>query len=140
MRIKIASDIHGAYDVLADAVTPADTLFLLGDYINVIDYKDMSGLMAEFVDEATIRTVARRLAMSVATPRRRLGDESTSHSEILDDVRRELAEKYLADMSLAISEVAFLLGFSHVTAFYKAFRRWSQGVTPAEFRAQSQRR
>jgi AraC-like DNA-binding protein len=90
--------------------------------------------------DVSMATVARRLAMSVATLRRRLGDEKTSHSEILDDVRRELAEKYLADMSLAISEVAFLLGFSHVTAFYKAFRRWSQGVTPAEFRAQAQRR
>lgn len=85
-------------------------------------------------------TVSRKLAMSVATLRRRLSEENTSHSEILDDVRRELAEKYLADMSLAISEVAFLLGFSHVTAFYKAFRRWSHGVTPAEFRVQAQRR
>lgn len=89
--------------------------------------------------DVSMTTVARRLAMSVATLRRRLGEENTSHSEILDDVRRELAERYLTDMTLAISEVAFLLGFSHVTAFYKAFRRWSQGTTPAEFRAQSQR-
>jgi AraC-like DNA-binding protein len=91
-------------------------------------------------DDVSMTTVARQLAMSVATLRRRLSDEGTSHSELLDDVRRELAEKYLADMSLAISEVAFLLGFSHVTAFYKAFRRWSQGMTPAEFRAQTQKR
>ncbi|HEY6878895.1 MAG TPA: AraC family transcriptional regulator ligand-binding domain-containing protein, partial [Polyangiales bacterium] len=90
--------------------------------------------------DVSMTTVARQLAMSVATLRRRLSDEGTSHSDLLDDVRRELAEKYLADMSLAISEVAFLLGFSHVTAFYKAFRRWSQGTTPAEFRAQTQRR
>jgi AraC-like DNA-binding protein len=90
--------------------------------------------------DVSMTTIARQLAMSVATLRRRLGDEGTSHSELLDDVRRELAEKYLADMSLAISEVAFLLGFSHVTAFYKAFRRWSQGTTPAEYRAQTQRR
>lgn len=90
--------------------------------------------------DVSMGSIARTLAMSVATLRRRLGDEGTSHSEILDDVRRELAERYLSDMSLAISEVAFLLGFSHVTAFYKAFRRWSAGVTPAEFRAQSQRR
>jgi AraC-like DNA-binding protein len=90
--------------------------------------------------DVSMTTIARQLAMSVATLRRRLGDEGTSHSELLDDVRRELAEKYLADMSLAISEVAFLLGFSHVTAFYKAFRRWSHGTTPAEFRAQTQRR
>jgi AraC-like DNA-binding protein len=90
--------------------------------------------------DVSMTTVARRLAMSVATLRRRLGEEGTSHSEILDDVRRELAQRYLADVSLAISEVAFLLGFSHVTAFYKAFRRWSQGATPAEFRGQSQRK
>lgn len=62
MRIKIASDIHGAYDALARAVSPEDTLFLLGDYINVIDYKDMSGVMAEFVDEAAIRAVVDLIA------------------------------------------------------------------------------
>lgn len=87
--------------------------------------------------DVSMTTLARNLGMSVATLRRRLGDEGTTHSELLDEVRRELAAKYLSDMSLAISEVAFLLGFSHVTAFYKAFRRWSNGVTPAEFRAQS---
>jgi AraC-like DNA-binding protein len=85
--------------------------------------------------DVSMNGVARRLGMSIATLRRRLGEESTSHSEILDDVRRELAERYLGDPQLAISEVAFLLGFSHVTAFYKAFRRWFQGLTPAEFRS-----
>jgi AraC-like DNA-binding protein len=72
--------------------------------------------------------------MSASTLRRRLADEGVTHTELLDDVRRELGEKYLADPRLAISEVAFLLGFSHVTAFYNAFRRW-QGLTPAEYRA-----
>ncbi len=90
--------------------------------------------------DVSMSTVARRLAMSVATLRRRLSEDGTSHSELLDEVRQELAKKYLTDMSLAISEVAFLLGFSHVTAFYKAFRRWSNGMTPAEFRAQHQYR
>lgn len=90
--------------------------------------------------DVSMPTIARRLAMSVATLRRRLAEEGTSHTEILDDVRAELAQKYLLDPSLAISEVAFLLGFAHVTAFYKAFRRWSKGLTPAEFRAQNQHR
>ena len=87
--------------------------------------------------DVSMADMARRTAMSVATLRRRLAEEGTSHSQLLDDVRRELAERYLSDRSLAISEVAFLLGFSHVTAFYKAFRRWSRGPTPAAFRAQS---
>jgi AraC-like DNA-binding protein len=90
--------------------------------------------------DVSMASLARSLGMSVATLRRRLGDEGTTHSELLDEVRRELAAKYLTDMRLAISEVAFLLGFSHVTAFYKAFRRWSHGVTPAEFRAKAQGR
>jgi len=88
--------------------------------------------------DVSMSDMARRTAMSVATLRRRLAEEGTSHSQLLDDVRRELAERYLADRNLAISEVAFLLGFAHVTAFYKAFRRWSRGPTPAAFRAQSQ--
>lgn len=87
--------------------------------------------------DVSMAKVARALGMSIPTLRRRLGEEGVTHSGLLDDVRRELAASYLAERSLAISEVAFLLGFSHVTAFYKAFRRWYDGRTPAEFRAQS---
>lgn len=88
----------------------------------------------------SVNAVARRLAMSVTTLRRRLSEEGTSHREILDQVRRELVQGYLADVTLAISEVAFLLGFSHVTGFYKAFQRWFAETTPAEFRARLKRR
>jgi AraC-like DNA-binding protein len=86
--------------------------------------------------DAGMELVARKLAMSVATLRRRLEEEGTSHREILDEVRRDLAEHYLGENQLAISEVAFLLGFSHVTALHKAFKRWTGGTTPAEYRAQ----
>lgn len=85
--------------------------------------------------DVTRETIARQLAMSVPTLQRRLKDEGTTHSDLLDDIRKELAERYLSDRKLAISEVAFLLGFSNVSAFYKAFHRWSGGKTPAEFRA-----
>jgi AraC-like DNA-binding protein len=78
--------------------------------------------------------VARRLAMSDATLRRRLADEDATFSGLVHEVRMELAEKYLADPTLAIRDVAFLLGFSHVTAFYKAFSR-TVDVTPAQVRA-----
>jgi AraC-like DNA-binding protein len=80
-----------------------------------------------------MESLAGQLAMSVSTLRRRLADEGITHTELLEGVRSELAEKYLLDSSLAISEVAFLLGFSHVTAFYNAFRRWKD-MTPVEFR------
>lgn len=86
----------------------------------------------------SMHATARRLAMSVATLRRRLEEEGTTFSEIVDDLRRELAERYLGEPRSAISEIAFLLGFSNVTAFGRAFKRWT-GVSPTEYRATTRR-
>jgi AraC-like DNA-binding protein len=99
-------------------------------------------LIVQYVATGDVKmsVLARRMAMSVATLRRRLADEGTSHSGLLDEVRNELAHLYLADRQLAITEVAFLLGFAHVTAFYKAFARWTSGRTPADVRKEVQRR
>ncbi|MFT3927662.1 MAG: AraC family transcriptional regulator [Myxococcales bacterium] len=85
--------------------------------------------------EASLLWVAKAMAMSGPTLRRRLEEEGTGHRQIVDEVRRELASRYLEDRSLPISEVAFLLGFSNVASFHKAFRRW-HGTGPAEFRKQ----
>jgi AraC-like DNA-binding protein len=90
-------------------------------------------------ERAGVSAVAKALAMSPSTLRRRLEEEGTTYSEILDGVRRELAERYLADATLALGEVAFLLGYSHANGFFKAFRRWFEGQTPTEFRVQLRR-
>ena len=74
------------------------------------------------------------LAMSVPTLRRRLEEEGTTFTELVDELRRDLAERYLRDSRRSISEIATLLGFSHAPAFHKAFRRW-KGVTPSAHRA-----
>jgi AraC-like DNA-binding protein len=52
---------------------------------------------------------------------------------VREDVRRELAQRYLAD-GLSIAEISFLLGFSEPSAFFRAFKRWT-GKTPLEARA-----
>ncbi len=83
----------------------------------------------------SMASVARALGLSVPTLRRRLADEGTSYAGLVDQVRRDLVEQYLRDPQVAVGEMAFLLGFSHVTAFYKAFRRWT-GTTPAQRRAE----
>jgi AraC-like DNA-binding protein len=77
--------------------------------------------------------VARKLGVSGRTLQRRLREAGTSHQLLLDEVRRDLALRYLRDASLAVTEVAFLLGFSDVSNFYRAFRRWTGG-TPLEYR------
>jgi AraC-like DNA-binding protein len=77
-------------------------------------------------------TVAAQLETSDRTLRRRLRDEGTSYQEVLDEVRAELARRYLAVDRRGIDDVALLLGFSDSSAFTKAFRRWT-GRTPADF-------
>jgi AraC-like DNA-binding protein len=82
----------------------------------------------------TMATTARRLAMSVATLRRRLQAESTTYAAVLDAVRYDLSRKYLLDPGVTTSDVAFLLGFRDVSSFSKAFKRWTKGISPVEFR------
>ncbi len=77
--------------------------------------------------------IAKKLGMSPRTLQRRLRDLGTSHQALLDEVRRDLAVRYLKDASLGVAEVGFLLGFAEVSNFYRAFRRWT-GSTPLEFR------
>jgi len=77
--------------------------------------------------------------MSVATLRRRLADEGTTHSQILDEARRDLAKLYLSESRLSLQEIAFLLGYSQPNALYNAFRRWGVGTTLAGFRGRRQK-
>lgn len=81
--------------------------------------------------------VAQELGMSSRTLRRRLLEQRTSYHEILDRVRRELADELLADADRKLAEVAFLLGFSDASAFHRAYVRWT-GSTPASGRRASQ--
>jgi AraC-like DNA-binding protein len=77
--------------------------------------------------------VARGLSMSRRSLQRHLRADGTSHRDLVDTLRRELAMAYLAERRIAVAEVAFLLGFSEASAFHRAFKRWS-GTTPAEYR------
>ena len=64
---------------------------------------------------------------------RRLADEGFTFDAILDDLRRDLALRYLSDKRIAIAEVAYLLGYSEPSPFHRAFKRWT-GSTPNEMR------
>ncbi len=86
--------------------------------------------------EMCMESVASTLAMSIPTLRRRLEEEGTTFSDLVDSIRQDLAEQLLRDPRRTVSEIAFLLGFSHAPAFHKAFRRWT-GSTPSEHRARA---
>lgn len=83
--------------------------------------------------DASQRAAARRLGLSERTLSRRLHGERTSFGAILDQVRRDLALGWLDDPSLAVYEIAFLLGYSEPSTFHRAFKRWT-GTTPHAYR------
>ena len=83
--------------------------------------------------EAETEAVAHELGMSVRTLARRLSDLGVTFAQILDELRHDLALRYLRDPNLSLSQIAFLLGYSELSAFSHAFRRWTR-TTPGEWR------
>jgi AraC-like DNA-binding protein len=83
--------------------------------------------------EPTLGQVAARLALGARTLQRRLKQENLAFKGLIDDTRRQFALRYLRDPANTLSEVSYLLGFSEVSAFNRAFRRWT-GSTPSEYR------
>ena len=81
----------------------------------------------------SVTHVARSLGLSRRSLARKLAVEHTSFSALLEDTRRELALKYVGSQDLALTEIAFLLGFSQTGPFHRAFRRWT-GTTPRDYR------
>ena len=85
--------------------------------------------------KAQTSEIARQLGVSQRTFARRLSQEGLTFSELLDSLRSDLAHRHLADQDLAISQIAWLLGYREVGAFSHAFKRWT-GKTPGKARAE----
>src|SRR5581483_3851402 len=83
--------------------------------------------------DCRLATVAKRLGMTARTLQRTLKDHRTEFQVLLDDTRYHFAQNYLKDSQHTLTEVAFLLGYSELSAFNRAFKRWT-GSTPMEYR------
>ncbi len=77
--------------------------------------------------------VASALFMSVRTLHNKLEKEGVNYQQLLDQTRNELAEQYMRQDNVSISEVAYLLGFSDCSNFSRAFQRWT-GSSPSKYR------
>lgn len=86
--------------------------------------------------EQQLEKVAQRLAMTPHQLSRRLQQAGYRYPDLVEEVRQDLARHYLlADDALALTDIAFLLGFSEQSAFTRAFKRWT-GQAPAHYRRQ----
>lgn len=73
MAIKIVADVHGEYGALAGQLRPDDTAVLLGDYLNLIDFRTLDGILAEVYTREEIIAALSALAR---------GDKQLAHRSI----------------------------------------------------------
>jgi AraC-like DNA-binding protein len=64
---------------------------------------------------------------------RRLNEEGTTFEEIKDNARRDLAERYLSNLDLPLTQITVLLDYSEQSALGRSCRRWF-GTAPREYR------
>ncbi|MFP5429408.1 MAG: AraC family transcriptional regulator [Gammaproteobacteria bacterium] len=81
--------------------------------------------------------VAEQMGMNVRTLHRKLAEENQSYQQILDDLRSELARKYLLQSALSVEDIARKLGFTESRSFIRYFKGYT-GMTPGEFRQSRQ--
>jgi len=77
--------------------------------------------------------VIKQISMSPRTLERRLKEHGVVFKKLVDDTRWRFALDYLKDRKHTLTEIAFLLGYSEVSAFNRAFKRWT-GSTPLDHR------
>ena len=83
--------------------------------------------------EISMEDIAAQMGMSRQTLYRKLKTEDTSFDSLLDTLRHTMALSYLTGGKVSVNEVAYLVGFSEPSSFYRAFKRWT-GKAPSEFR------
>jgi AraC-like DNA-binding protein len=109
------------------------------DYLANLDDKDIiSRVKSQVINQLssgniTDGSIASELFMSTRTLQRHLKAENTTFKSILNEVRSDLALKYLRDSTFSIGEITFMLGYREPSSFNRAFKRWT-GESPTAFR------
>jgi AraC-like DNA-binding protein len=80
-----------------------------------------------------IDDMASEVNMSTKTLERRLTERGVTFSKLLEDIRCDLAKRYLADTDFRLEQIAYLVGYSEPAVLVRAFKRWTK-TTPMQFR------
>ena len=126
---------------LGNKTTYPAVVALCDDLLN--DLKSRIGLAGEIralllrniTNPPTLAAIAKLLDVSDRSLRRQLREQGISFRGLLDELRMQIAMKYLRTTRLANEEIALALGFSDATNFRRAFRRWTN-KSPSEIRGQ----
>jgi AraC-like DNA-binding protein len=86
------------------------------------------------VSDANIEIVAGRLNLSSRSLNRRLRLEEVSYKTLVDEYRCQRACLLLANTDSSLEQIADQLGYSDPSNFRRAFKKWTGGTTPTDFR------
>jgi AraC-like DNA-binding protein len=92
-------------------------------------------LLNDLAHYSYLKNIAERLSLSPRTVQRKLAQDKTSFTELVENVRRNLALEYLAESRLPICDIAERLGYGDTASFSHAFTRWV-GHSPSKYRCQ----
>jgi len=81
--------------------------------------------------EVSLSDIATRLHMSERTLRRRLKESGVTFGELVEHVRRDLADEWLRHTDFNVKHISYLLGYSEPAAFSRAYKRWT-GRSPGQ--------
>jgi len=82
--------------------------------------------------ELSQQVIARHLAMSTRKLQRKLSEEGTSYSELVNDCRKNIAIKLILHKAMSLCEISIFLGYKCQSNFTRAFKRWT-GTTPNQY-------
>lgn len=110
---------------------------ILKEFVRVLSDTSVTGRVRQAVlnelpsGKPSAAEVARTLAVSPRTLQRKLQQENTTFEDVIEGVRKELAQHYVKSGEYDLLEVAYLMGFSTLPAFSRAYKTWN-GRSPSE--------
>ncbi|CAH0263097.1 MULTISPECIES: AraC family transcriptional regulator [unclassified Pedobacter] len=85
-----------------------------------------------YLKMVTLKDIACNFNLSPRTLQRKLKNEEINFQQLADEARKNLALMYLKDDALQIKEISTMLGYNEVSAFIRAFKRWT-GAAPTDY-------
>lgn len=80
-----------------------------------------------------IKTISKELNLSESTVKRKLKNHHTTFKKSIENIRISLSESMIKDKNLTFEDIAYLLGYSEYSPFYRAFKKWF-GISPSAYR------
>ena len=80
----------------------------------------------------SLENVAEEFGISGRTLQRNLSVENTGFNQMVKDIQKMMTFNYLEAKELSIDEIAYLVGYSETSSFYRAFKKWT-GKTVSQY-------